>query len=85
MSYYCCSAIYTYSIVYIYIHRIYKACVNPFSWNLILKICLPQFQSHQIFHVFVLAAALVHYHGITEIAYYRLTMGDCIEEGEVAV
>ncbi|XP_045165940.1 adiponectin receptor protein-like [Mercenaria mercenaria] len=36
------------------------------------------FQSHQIFHVFVLAAAFVHYHGITEIANYRLTFGDCL-------
>ncbi|GFO23192.1 adiponectin receptor protein [Plakobranchus ocellatus] len=36
------------------------------------------FQSHQIFHVFVIAAAFVHYHGISEIANYRLTLGDCI-------
>ncbi|XP_052072529.1 adiponectin receptor protein-like [Mytilus californianus] len=35
-------------------------------------------QSHQIFHVFVLAAAFVHYHGITQIASYRLTLGDCL-------
>ena len=39
-----------------------------------------QFQSHQIFHVFVVAAAFVHYHGISEIANYRLTFGDCLEE-----
>lgn len=37
------------------------------------------FQSHQIFHIFVLAAAFVHYHGITQIASYRLTLGDCLE------
>ncbi|KAK2147973.1 hypothetical protein LSH36_524g01073 [Paralvinella palmiformis] len=30
------------------------------------------FQSHQIFHVFVIAAAFVHYHGISEIANNRL-------------
>ncbi|CAG5134603.1 unnamed protein product [Candidula unifasciata] len=36
------------------------------------------FQSHQIFHVFVLAAAFVHYHGISEIANYRLTLGECV-------
>lgn len=36
------------------------------------------FQSHQIFHVFVLAGAFVHYHGISEIANYRLTLGDCL-------
>jgi adiponectin receptor len=28
------------------------------------------FQSHQIFHVFVVAAALVHFHGINQIAQY---------------
>lgn len=38
------------------------------------------FQSHQIFHVFVIAAAFVHYHGITEIANYRLTFGDCLTD-----
>lgn len=37
------------------------------------------FQSHQIFHMFVIAAAFVHYHGISEIANYRLTFGDCLE------
>jgi adiponectin receptor len=36
------------------------------------------FQSHQIFHVCVLAAAFVHYHGISEIANYRLTIGECV-------
>ena len=44
-----------------------------------------QFQSHQIFHIFVLAAAFVHYHGISEIANYRLTLGDClVEEAQTA-
>ena len=37
-----------------------------------------QFQSHQIFHVFVVIAAYVHYHGITKLASYRLTLGDCL-------
>ncbi|XP_050412402.2 adiponectin receptor protein [Patella vulgata] len=37
------------------------------------------FQSHTIFHMFVIAAAFVHYHGISEIANYRLTLGDCLE------
>lgn len=41
---------------------------------------LLQFHSHQIFHILVIAAACVHYHGITEMAMYRLTMGDCAEE-----
>ncbi|GLH15686.1 ADIPOR-like receptor [Gryllus bimaculatus] len=35
------------------------------------------FQSHQIFHVFVIAGAIVHYHGISEMAMYRLTYIDC--------
>ena len=30
----------------------------------------------QIFHVFVVAAAFVHYHGITEMAMHRLTHGE---------
>jgi adiponectin receptor len=29
--------------------------------------------------MFVLAGAFVHYHGISEIANYRLTLGDCLE------
>lgn len=36
------------------------------------------FQSHQIFHTFVVAAAFVHYHGISVIATYRLSLGDCM-------
>lgn len=35
------------------------------------------FQSHQIFHVFVVLAALVHLNGIMEIAHYRLSKGGC--------
>ncbi|KAH8861382.1 Adiponectin receptor protein 2 [Schistosoma japonicum] len=35
------------------------------------------FQSHQIFHVFVVFAALVHYHGLVKLADYRLSIGDC--------
>ncbi|KAK3921331.1 Adiponectin receptor protein [Frankliniella fusca] len=35
------------------------------------------FQSHQIFHVLVIAAAFVHYHGISEMAMYRMTIGEC--------
>ncbi|KAI0223902.1 Adiponectin receptor protein [Lamellibrachia satsuma] len=41
------------------------------------------FQSHQIFHVFVVAAAFVHFHGISKIATYRLSFGDCIPDTEV--
>ncbi|XP_065349292.1 adiponectin receptor protein isoform X2 [Cloeon dipterum] len=35
------------------------------------------FQSHQIFHVLVVAAAFVHYHGISEMAMYRMSIGSC--------
>ncbi|XP_071480682.1 adiponectin receptor protein 2-like [Diadema antillarum] len=35
------------------------------------------FQSHQIFHVLVLAAAFVHYHGINTMAAYREQVGEC--------
>lgn len=35
------------------------------------------FQSHQIFHVLVIAAAFVHYHGITEMATHRMSIGEC--------
>ena len=36
------------------------------------------FQSHQIFHVLVIIAAFVHYHGMSEMAIYRLTQqGQC--------
>ncbi|XP_067946249.1 adiponectin receptor protein-like [Watersipora subatra] len=37
------------------------------------------FQSHQIFHVFVIAGAMIHYHGITQLANYRLGGGDCLD------
>lgn len=35
------------------------------------------FQSHQIFHIFVVAAALVHYRGIQVITHYRLSDPHC--------
>ncbi|ESN98659.1 hypothetical protein HELRODRAFT_66738 [Helobdella robusta] len=35
------------------------------------------FQSHQIFHVFVVAAAFVHYLGISEVAHNQSKMGVC--------
>lgn len=54
---------------------------------LILPACLPsvlnigrrmfQFHSHQIFHCFVMAGAFVHYHGISQMAIYRLQHGEC--------
>lgn len=39
-----------------------------------------QFQSHQIFHVLVVAAALVHLYGICQMAYYRFDQGAVCEK-----
>lgn len=44
------------------------------------------FHSHQIFHVLVIAAAFVHYHGISNMAVHRLTKaGECAVELEARV
>jgi len=44
------------------------------------------FQSHQIFHVLVIAAAFVHYHGMTNMAVHRLTKeGECTPENYAVV
>ncbi|CAF1131078.1 unnamed protein product [Didymodactylos carnosus] len=37
------------------------------------------FQSHQIFHVFVVAAACVHYYGICVLSRHQASIGDCRE------
>ncbi|KAK2725343.1 hypothetical protein QYM36_001704, partial [Artemia franciscana] len=42
------------------------------------------FHSHQIFHVLVICAAFVHYHGISEMAVYRMSVGECTSEVEVS-
>lgn len=34
-------------------------------------------QSHQIFHILVIIAALVHFHGISEMAMNRVSLGEC--------
>jgi len=38
-----------------------------------------QLHSHQIFHIFVVAGALVHYHGIMSLVSYILSFGDCMQ------
>jgi adiponectin receptor len=38
------------------------------------------FQSHQLFHTFVVIAAYIHFHGIAELAAKRLGMGSCTEQ-----
>lgn len=45
----------------------------------IMQLCF-QLQSHQLFHMFVVAAALVHFYGISETAVKRLEQGSCAEE-----
>lgn len=42
--------------------------------------CDIYFHSHQIFHVLVVAAAMVHYHGVSELAMHRLTNGECASD-----
>jgi len=37
------------------------------------------FQSHQLFHLCVVVAAFIHYHGVTEMAVRRLSGGTCEE------
>jgi len=39
-----------------------------------------KFQSHQIFHVFVVAAAFIHYYGMARIASNRLAFGHCFDD-----
>ncbi|XP_046401249.1 adiponectin receptor protein [Ischnura elegans] len=36
-------------------------------------------QSHQIFHILVFLAALVHFYGISEMAMYRMAVGECAD------
>lgn len=38
------------------------------------------FHSHQLFHILVIAAAVVHYNGISEMALYRLTSSHAVCE-----
>ncbi len=50
------------------------------SWIHYSNVCflfMLQFHSHQIFHCFVMAGAFVHYHGISNMAIYRLQNGEC--------
>jgi len=43
-------------------------------------------QSHQIFHILVIIAALVHFHGINEMAMNRVSLGECdIKHAAVAL
>ncbi|KAM7539673.1 hypothetical protein Aperf_G00000033080 [Anoplocephala perfoliata] len=53
----------------LYALRIPERCLSGY--------CDIWFQSHQIFHVFVVAAALVHYYGVSKISDFRLSRGDC--------
>jgi len=41
--------------------------------------------SHQLFHLLVIAAAFVHYHGISEMAMHRLAYGECEDHPYEAV
>ncbi|KAG8040825.1 hypothetical protein G9C98_001813 [Cotesia typhae] len=56
---------------------------RPLRAGVFMGFGLSGFQSHQIFHVLVIAAAFVHYHGITEMAMHRMTVGDCTNPSQV--
>jgi len=62
-------------------------CEQAISEKYVINLwCLcDQFQSHQIFHVLVIAAAFVHYHGISEMAMYRMTVGECASQNAAAL
>lgn len=50
----------------------------------VLKVALcllPQFQSHQIFHVLVVAAAFVHFYGVSNLQEFRYGLeGGCTDD-----
>lgn len=42
---------------------------------------VPQFQSHQIFHVLVVAAAFVHFYGVSNLQEFRYGLeGGCTDD-----
>ncbi|KAM4748723.1 adiponectin receptor protein 2 [Rhinophrynus dorsalis] len=43
--------------------------------KLIAVILFPQFHSHQLFHIFVVAGAFVHFHGVSNLQEFRFTVG----------
>lgn len=45
--------------------------------------CDVWFQSHQFFHVLVVAAAMVHFHGLNTMAAYRQEVGECSIQEEI--
>lgn len=78
----------TFSCTYTYVYLFIFVCVYVFFKIYTIQQFLQfflQFQSHQIFHILVIAAAFVHYHGISEMAMYRLTHGDCTAENLAAI
>ena len=57
---------------------------HEFSSNISsIHFILFQFQSHQIFHVFVVLAAIVHLIGMVEIAHFRSQNKHCIASASV--
>ena len=72
----------TWFIDYPYTNYFTKRLVSPLHFFSSEK---PQIQSHQIFHVMVVAAAFVHYHGLNVMAVYREEMGECIVDIEEEV
>ena len=59
-----------------------EANVSSNSSVLKVSLCLfPQFQSHQIFHVLVVAAAFVHFYGVSNLQEFRYGLeGGCTDD-----
>lgn len=46
-----------------------------------ITFAFPQFQSHQIFHVLVVAAAFVHFYGVSNLQEFRYGLeGGCTDD-----
>jgi adiponectin receptor len=64
--------------------RVILFCLADDGYIKRVSLYVIQFQSHQIFHIFVIIAAFVHYHGITEMAMHRMSVGECPANNDIA-
>lgn len=59
------------------------ACCQLFLAIVLMPLLMlsPQFQSHQIFHVLVVAAAFVHFYGVSNLQEFRYGLeGGCTDD-----
>lgn len=69
--------------IWVRLKGIFVACsvmfMQEYSWS--RSVLLSQFQSHQIFHVLVVAAAFVHFYGISNLQEFRYGLeGGCTDD-----